>query len=365
MSDTIDNALASNHIPSILAALTLQKMVGDIIFPKLATVDFSKEVSKEGKSVSIPGIGTFTAKDKVARTATSLQQMDSYDVQITLNKHKYVQYLVEDTAAAASRSSYLERLAQASASGLVEAMEQSYVDLFDNAYVKGIGTITVTASSTAVTGANTSFLTQLRAGDIIKTPGGQTLTVASVTSNTALVLESNAASTESAVTFTFLQRNVRANGSDVSDSVILGARKRLRSNKVNANGLTLVSNLDDFEAILSESTYKGADSVNASLIREGAAGRIRGFNVYEDNFFEKDYSVAFDPSAIGVAVRVLDKVEDAAKSGVIIDPKSGLAIRYIYKYDDNLLGNKVTMDILYGMNIIEPEKCLQLVEAAS
>jgi hypothetical protein len=64
------------------------------------------------------------------------------------------------------------------------------------------GTITVTSGSTAVTGSGTSFTTELSAGSIIKTAGSNEYTVASITSNTALVLTASAGATETGVAFT-------------------------------------------------------------------------------------------------------------------------------------------------------------------
>ena len=57
------------------------------------------------------------------------------------------------------------------------------------------GTITTATNSTTVTGAGTSFQTELSVGSIIKTTGNVTIgTVASIQSNTSLTLTANAVS---------------------------------------------------------------------------------------------------------------------------------------------------------------------------
>ncbi len=62
------------------------------------------------------------------------------------------------------------------------------------------GTLTFTAASASVSGSGTDFLTQLKAGDTIKTPEGYEYTVLSISSATALTLSAVATETESGVT---------------------------------------------------------------------------------------------------------------------------------------------------------------------
>lgn len=70
------------------------------------------------------------------------------------------------------------------------------------------GTITVTNGSDAVSGSGTSFTTELAKGDIIKTAGGNFARVASITSNTALLLTREwGYPTETGVTFKEIQPN--------------------------------------------------------------------------------------------------------------------------------------------------------------
>lgn len=69
--------------------------------------------------------------------------------------------------------------------------------------INGAGTITTSTSSTAVTGVSTSFLTQVKAGDILKTTGGTTIgTVSTVNSATSITLTGNGAVAGSGQTYT-------------------------------------------------------------------------------------------------------------------------------------------------------------------
>lgn len=80
-------------------------------------------------------------------------------------------------------------------------IEYSTASEISGSDVAATGTITVTSGSKAVTGSGTSFTTALKVGGTIKTQGGKLLTIASITSNTALVLTANATTTETGVTF--------------------------------------------------------------------------------------------------------------------------------------------------------------------
>jgi redox-regulated HSP33 family molecular chaperone len=66
------------------------------------------------------------------------------------------------------------------------------------------GTITTSTLSTTVTGSGTRFTTELQAGDAVYLGDGTTLvgTIASITSDTTLTLQANAASTNSGVAYT-------------------------------------------------------------------------------------------------------------------------------------------------------------------
>lgn len=66
------------------------------------------------------------------------------------------------------------------------------------------GTVALTDGSTAIAGTNTSFLTELKAGDVVKV-GDQEVTVASVTNATTAVATAAASGSESTQKATRLQ----------------------------------------------------------------------------------------------------------------------------------------------------------------
>lgn len=348
--------------PEIIAALCLKKMVGDQVFPRLAYTDVSPDLKKHGETVMVPGIGEFVAKDKAVNTPVVKQDMVSTEVPVTLDKHKYVDFILEDSAIANASQNLMERFGNAAARGLLKQIEQDFADLFDNAYVTGVGTITATSGAAAVVGVGTTF-TDLKVGDKFKTAGGVIREITVITDDLNLTVDSNWSATESAVAFSYMQQSVYANAASIDDAAILNARMRLREQNVDVDNLVLVSNLTDYKTVLGLTTFTGADSVNKDILREGAVGRIRGFDTFEHNRFDKAYSAAFSAEGMAAAFRVLEPAKGVYKSGVVTDEVSGLSLRYYVNYKGSELGYEVIFDIIYGMNIIEPEKFTRIAEA--
>ncbi len=361
-NNTISSSEIGDYVPLIIAGLTLEKMRADAVFSKLAYVDFSKDLKTEGDTVQIPKLSTFTAKKKLAHVAAELQDMNSDSVSVTLTNHYYTQFLLEDVTLASTSKNLMDRLSRAAGNALVEAIEGDFINLFESAYVAGIGTLTVTAASASVVGVGTTF-TKLKIGYKIKTAGGQIEEISAITDDTHLTVVSAFTTTENAVSYGYLQQAVYSNGSNIADASILDARKILRDQKTPRGNMVLVANLEDYGYLLNESTFKGADSVNANMLREGAAGRMRGFDTFESNFLDKPFSPAFNPNAIGAAFRVLKPPTNVEQTGVISDPETGLSLRYVVTYDHEYMGYRVGLDILGGMNVIDPEQVVLISEA--
>ncbi len=359
---SISNSEVIDTIPTLIATMVMQYIVGDIVFPKLSILNFSDELRNEGETVQIPKFGGFAAKKKAVHTDTVLEDIQSEHVDVKLTEHAYHAFMLEDAAAAASgNKQLLEIFARASANALVETIEGDFSNLFDAAKVTGTGTITVADDAVTVVGVGTKFLTQCKVGDLIETAGGCVREIATITDDTHMTINANADADEAGVTFGIYQQAVHSGSPE--DATIVAARKRLRYNKVNNGDMVLVSNLDDYADILDISTFKGADSINATMLRDASVGRIRGLDVFEHNGFEKDYSAAFSPLSIGAAFRVLPApTAGVVKAQVLKDQKSGLGIRYVVDYDAKQMGNRVTLDLIYGMKVIEPQKIVRVAQ---
>jgi hypothetical protein len=102
-----------------------------------------------------------------------------------------------------SHLSALNTLANTSAGG-ADMISYFTANGFQKSNIVGIGTFTSSTSSTTVTGVGTSFLNQLGAIDTIYNQNYQLVgIVSSITSNTSLLLQSNAAITATGSSFVF------------------------------------------------------------------------------------------------------------------------------------------------------------------
>ncbi len=353
----------ADFVPVIIAGKALMKMKRDMVFSRLAYVDFSADLKQRGDTVQIPKLSTFEAKTLTPGADADLQDMNSSKASIVLDNLDYVHFLMTDVARAKVNQNLIDRLSEAAARALLEKQESKFADLFDSPYITGEGTISVTTGSATVTGDGTSFMTDLKVGYKIKTAGGVVREVTAIASDTELTVDSNYAADEADVAFYYIQQAGYANGGSMDDSTILLARSILRGQGTPINSMSLVANLTDYSVISSIDEYIGADSINAKILVDGMAGRIRGFNVFESNFMDKEYSPAFNPMAIGVAFRILDAPQaGVVESGVVFDPETGMSIRYVVTYDSVKVGYRVALDMLSGMSIIDPEQVVRVAE---
>lgn len=118
----------AGFIPQVWAQRALDILRANIVLAKLVAKDTDFEPGWIGKTLNIPYPGTFTAGDKAADTAATVQQpTGGSSVPVTLNKHKYVDFIVEDIARAQASSELLDRYIMPAITAIAEAVE---TDLF-------------------------------------------------------------------------------------------------------------------------------------------------------------------------------------------------------------------------------------------
>lgn len=136
---------AAAFIPEIWARRALEILQANIVLARLARRHTELEPAFKGKTLHVPIPGTFTAQDKAADTPISPQTPTGGGaVSVTLNKHKAVDFLVEDVAEAQASMSLMDTYLEPAVMALVEAIEN---DLFAAA-VAGAGAAIGTAGST-------------------------------------------------------------------------------------------------------------------------------------------------------------------------------------------------------------------------
>jgi hypothetical protein len=93
-----------------------------------------------------------------------------------------------------------------------------------------------------------------------------------------------------------------------------------------------------------------------SIIRNGQIGRAYGMDVYMSQLVPLSSTlknIAFTPDAFILAMRALPEAGNpGVDQTVFTDPESRLTFRQTVSYNPNALGIQVTLDVLYGVNVL-------------
>ena len=102
-----------------------------IVLAKIVARDYRFEPGWVGKTLNIPYPGAMTAQDKAANTpATTQVPVGGATIPLTLNKHKYVDFIIEDVAEAQSNGMLMMRYVKPAAIALAEAVENDLFSLY-------------------------------------------------------------------------------------------------------------------------------------------------------------------------------------------------------------------------------------------
>lgn len=285
----ITTTTAAAFIPEVWANRALEVLRANVVLAKLVTKDTDVSAFQTGDILHIPYPGTFTAQDKAANAAVTLQTPSGgADITVVLNKHKEVSFLIEDPARAQANQDLMDRYIQAAVPAISSAIES---DLF--ALYAGLST-SVGTSGTDITAA--TIRNARKALNDAKVPLTPRHLVISPKDEIALLGDSNLATYFS---------NAR------SEAIAQGA----------------IGQLYGFTIWMSQLVPVVAGSPNSTK------------------------NLAFHPEFAILAMRALP--ESPAGSGVrsatMRDPESGLVIRVTAAYNPTYLGVQVTLDVLYGV----------------
>lgn len=113
---------------------------------------FDQDVASKGKSVYIPNLSNLTALDKVANTAVTLQSPTETSINLLMDQHKHVAFLVEDILAAQSSYNLMSEYTSKAGYALKKAMDTSIANLATG-FSGSAGTYNSTITTTAVLAA--------------------------------------------------------------------------------------------------------------------------------------------------------------------------------------------------------------------
>lgn len=278
---------ATQFIPEIWANLALEALRNRVVLANLVSRDSDVGGFTQGDILHIPVPGTFVANNKVANTNVTLQVPTDSAIDVTLNKHKEVSFLVEDPVRAQANQDVMTRYIRNAITPLAEVIE---TDLF--ALYAGLSQ-SVGVTGTDVTPATVRAAIALMNGQNIGAEGRHL-----ILSNK----DSMALLSDSSLATYFANSNTQA----ITDARV----GRLYGTDI------LTSNLVPVVA------GSPASTKNLLITKDAFILALRGLPMNE---------------APGVEQRNYQ------------DPLSGLVFRMTSSYNPNALGVQVTFDVLYGV----------------
>ena len=153
---------AANFIPELWSPMTKRAVESNLTMARLVMRDFEGEIKQRGDTVHIADISNLSVGDKSASTNVNYETITEGKTDITIDKHKYAAFKLEDIVAVQSNvnlmSEYSNKLAYALAKQIDTDLLALYVALSQSCG----------ADNTAIT--NDTFLTAIQYLDLADAP---------------------------------------------------------------------------------------------------------------------------------------------------------------------------------------------------
>lgn len=123
MGDTYSTTQAAGFIPEVWAQTGLGKLMGELYLAKNVARDSDFEATGKGSKVTIGKRGALAAHAKAANGTVTLQNPTDSPVEITLDEHWEVTFIVEDIVKAQSNAKLMEGYMEDAVGVLAEKIE--------------------------------------------------------------------------------------------------------------------------------------------------------------------------------------------------------------------------------------------------
>lgn len=297
MTNVIGNTQASEFIPEVWANRALTKLEAELHLAKNIARDSDFVATTVGSIVNIPKTGALTANQKTAGTPVTLQNPTATGVNVTIDQHWEVSFIVDDVVKAQANQSVMDRYITDGVIALAEKIETKLASLFDEATATKVNS------------------------------GGGALEFADIRS-----MRTNLSTNRAPMTDRFLYL------SPLATNDVIGMK-------------------DEADNLMFTDVSKYG---TAQLIQDGELGKILGFRVYESLFVQSDGSPAKEQNlylhknGMVLAMRPLPTPKAGGVQVAVVD-KDGLMIRVLYSYNAQELGDQVTLDTLFGCKALRSE----------
>lgn len=277
---------AAGFIPEIWAAAALGYLKANTVMARLVNRNYENEIARFGDTVHIPRRGALTVNSKVANTAVTLQTPTADTVDVTLNHHEEVSFLVEDIARAQANQSIIDGYIGDGMKVLGENLDSDILALYS-----GFSTTPIDAT-TGSGGVVAGTVTEAR----------RILNSARAPQSDRFIVWHEDAESELLEEEKFTSADFGDNGDAVREAVI--GRKY---------GFTHV--IDPLVPVV--------------------AGEAK--------------NLAFHRDAIALVSRPLPSIPEGLGARATVMEEDGVSIRVTWSYNASYLGVQVTLDMIYGV----------------
>jgi hypothetical protein len=291
----------AQYIPTIIARTTLQRLAAYLSMAKNVSKDTDFTTAQEGQILSIPKTGAVSTNDKVQGSSYTVQSPTATNnTTVTLNKHKEVTLSITDPAKVMSNQDTLNSYGEDGAIAIAEAVESDLLALHTSM------TNTVTWNRTSAATIDSSLLAIRRFFTDQKVP----------------VLE---------------QKFLNLDSSVYND--LLGQEK------------------------YTNASWRGANSA----VDEGRMLKVYGLEITETQLIPTTgspvayHNVAYTRNGFILASRPLAKPEGfGGQYNIVVDKAIGIAVRTLYWYNADKGEHQLTIEVLYGVNILDTRRVLEV-----
>lgn len=300
VENVLNNTTNAVYIPTIIAQKTLQRLAAYFQVAKTVSKDSEWTTATFGQVISIPKTGAVVASDKAAGVNYTKQNPTGTNTTVTLDKHKEVTFSIHDVTKVLENQDTLSSYAEDGAIALAEAVESSLLAL--HASINNTDTWNRTSAATI-------------------------------------------------------------------DASLLRIRKFFTDQKVPVlEDKFFVVDASIYNDLLGQQKYTDASwrgSNNA--VDEGRMLKVYGLSISESQLIPVTgspvayHNVAYTRNGFILASRPLPRPTGfGGNYSIVNDPNIGISVRTLFWYNADLGAHQLTIDLLYGVNILDQRRVLEV-----
>lgn len=289
-------AESAGFIPQVWAQTALEVLRANIVLAMIVARDTDFEPQPQGKTLTIPFPGAFTASKKAEGSNTTTQTpTGGTSVSVTLSELAYVDFIVQDWATVQATPHLLMRYVEPAAVALAEQIETDLFTLYSSLTGGSVGT-----SGTDLTPA--------------------VLRTARKTLNDAKAPQSNRY-----IIFSTKDEIALLGHADLQNYFAFSKPENIEKG-------SLGPPIYGFVPFMSQKVPVVTGTPNSTK------------------------NLAIHKNAMLLATRPLNNPEQdsGVQATTIVDEMSGIAIRVLKQYDMNARGHRIGFDVLYGFTALRP-----------